>query len=159
MPGDSWASISPNNCWPAATASVAWAARRAPALDGLGVEMVQADLRDRDATVAACRGIDVVFHVAGLAGIWGPWELFYGINTQGTAHVVEGCRVHGVGRMVYTSSPSVVFDGRDQCGIDESAPYPHRWLCHYPHSKALAEQLVLAANATGRWRPACCGRI
>ena len=28
---------------------------------------------------------------------------------------------------------------------DESLPYPRRWLCHYPHSKALAEQLVLQA--------------
>ena len=122
---------------------------RAAALDTLGVEMVQADLRDREATIAACRGVDVVFHVAGLAGIWGPWSEFYGINTQGTAHVLEGCRIHGVGRMVYTSSPSVVFDGRDQRGIDESAPYPHRWLCHYPRSKALAEQMVLAANGNG----------
>ena len=25
-------------------------------------------------------------------------------------------------------------------------PYPDRWLCHYPHTKALAEQQVLAAN-------------
>ena len=29
---------------------------------------------------------------------------------------------HGVGRLVFTSSPSVTFDGRDQCGVDESAP-------------------------------------
>ncbi len=122
---------------------------RSPALDALGVEFVAADLRDRDATIAACRGIEVVFHVAGLAGICGPWKLFHGINAQGTAHVLEGCRVHGVGRMVYTSSPSVVFDGRDQRGINESAPYPHRWRCHYPHSKALAEQMVLAANGSG----------
>ena len=48
--------------------------------------------------------------------------------------------------LVYTSSPSVTFDGRDQCGVDESAPYPPRWLAHYPHTKALAEQQVLAAN-------------
>jgi nucleoside-diphosphate-sugar epimerase len=31
--------------------------------------------------------------------------------------------------------------------VDESAPYPTRWLAHYPHTKALAEQLVLAANS------------
>jgi nucleoside-diphosphate-sugar epimerase len=47
---------------------------------------------------------------------------------------------------VFTSSPSVTFDGADQCGINESAPYAARWLCHYPHTKALAEQEVLAAN-------------
>ena len=35
---------------------------------------------------------------------------------------------------------------RDQCGIDESAPYPTKWFGYYPHSKAIAEQAVLAAN-------------
>ena len=69
-------------------------------------------------------------------------------NTLGTRHVVEGCRTHGVRRLVYTSSPSVTFDGHSQQGVDESIPYPRRWLCHYAHSKALAEQHVLAANGT-----------
>src|SRR5262249_15645668 len=46
-----------------------------------------------------------------------------------------------------TSSPSVTFDGSPQEGVDESAPYASRWLCHYPHTKALAEQAVLAANS------------
>ena len=115
-------------------------------LDSLGVETVEADLRDRDAVVAACQDIDVVYHVAGAAGIWGSWNHYYGINTLGTQHVVAGCRTHGLRRLVYTSSPSVTFDGRPQRGVDESAPYPTRWMCHYPHSKALAEQHVLSAN-------------
>lgn len=117
-----------------------------PELESLGVEQHQGDLRDRERVVAACAGIDVVFHVAGIAGISLRAEPFFGINTLGTQHIIEGCRRHGVGRLVYTSSPSVTFDGGDQCGVDESAPYPRRWLCHYPHSKALAEQQVLAAN-------------
>ena len=41
----------------------------------------------------------------------------------------------------------MTFDGGDQCGIDESAPYPTRWLCDYPRTKAIAEQFVLAANS------------
>ncbi|NQU20239.1 MAG: NAD-dependent epimerase/dehydratase family protein [Candidatus Nealsonbacteria bacterium] len=120
-----------------------------PELDALGVETVRGDLRDRDATVAACRDIDVVFHAAGVAGIGFDWKHFYGINTLGTRYVVDGCREHGVGRLVYTSSPSVTFDGSDQHGVDESVAYPDRWLCPYPQTKALAEQHVLAANGTG----------
>jgi len=119
---------------------------RYPELEALGVEVVRADLRDREALIAACQGMDVVFHVAAVAGLGGPWKHYYRTNTLGTRHVVEGCRQHGVGRLVFTSSPSVTFDGSDQCGVDESAPYPSRWLCHYPHSKALAEQYVLEAN-------------
>jgi len=117
-----------------------------PELAALGVETVRGDIRDRQATVAACQGIDTVFHAAAVADIWGPWRHFYEINTLGTRHVVEGCRRHGVGRLIYTSSPSVTFDGSDQRAVDESAPYPVRWLCHYPHTKALAEREVLAAN-------------
>jgi nucleoside-diphosphate-sugar epimerase len=120
--------------------------RRYPEIQRLGVETVQADLRDREAAIAVCSGVEAVIHTAGVAGIWGPWKHYYEINTLATQHVIEGCRQHNVARLVYSSSPSVTFDGNPQQGIDESAPYPDRWLCHYPHSKALAEQAVLAAN-------------
>ena len=60
-----------------------------PALDVLGVETVQADLRDRDATIAACDSMDVVFHTASIAGIWGRWQDFYDINVRGAEHVVR----------------------------------------------------------------------
>ncbi len=116
----------------------------------LGVESVRGDVRHANAVADACKDVDCVFHAAGVAGIWGPWRHFYGINTAGTRNVVDACVTHGVGRLVYTSSPSVTFDGGEQEGLDESAPYPRRWLCHYPHSKALAEQLVLEANGRER---------
>jgi nucleoside-diphosphate-sugar epimerase len=118
----------------------------APELEALGVEVHRADLRDRQAAIAACRGVDVVFHTAGVAGIWGPWKHYFDSNVAATMHVVAGCQEHGVGRLVFTSSPSVVFDGSDQEGLDESAPFPSRWLCHYPRSKALAERHVLESN-------------
>ena len=119
-----------------------------PRLDALGVEIVRADLRDRPAVVAACRGVDCVFHIGGVAGMVGPWRRFFETNTLGTRHVVEGYLAHGIGRLIYTSSPSVTFNGHNQLGVDESIPYPRRWLCHYAHSKALAEQHVLAVNGT-----------
>ena len=120
--------------------------QRYPQLDRSGVEAVQGDLRDPQLAADACRGIDVVYHAAGVAGIWGPWEHYFGINTAATQNVLAGCLQHRVPKLVYTSSPSVTFDGGDQQGVDESVPYPKRWLCHYPHTKALAEQAVLAAN-------------
>jgi nucleoside-diphosphate-sugar epimerase len=119
---------------------------RYPGLESLGVETIQADIQDAAAVARACCGVDTVFHVAAAAGIWGPWRHYFGINVVGTRNVVAACRQQGVPRLIYTSSPSVTFAGRDQCGVDESAPYPDRWLCHYPHSKAIAEQEVLAAN-------------
>lgn len=117
-----------------------------PALEALGVECLHGDIQDLAAVKRACRGVEAVFHVAAVAGIWGPWKHYHGINTLGTKNVISGCCHAGVTRLVFTSSPSVTFAGRDQCGVDESAPYPSRWLCHYSHSKALAEQLVLEAS-------------
>ncbi len=123
-----------------------------PFLQSLGVEALRGDIRDAAAVAAACRGIDCVFHTAAKPGIWGPWAEYYSINTVGTRNVLEGCRQHEVAALVYSSSPSVTFDGSAQEGVDESAPYPKRWLCHYPHTKALAEQLVLQADTPGRLR-------
>ena len=117
-----------------------------PALATLRVETQQGDLQDANAVQRACTGIDAVFHVAAVPGVWGSWETYHGINTVGTLHVISACRKAGVQRLIYTSSPSVVFDGADHIDADESLPYPTKWLCHYPHSKALAEQAVLAAN-------------
>jgi nucleoside-diphosphate-sugar epimerase len=117
-----------------------------PELAASGVEMVQGDVRDEAAVEAACRGVDTVFHVAAVAGIWGSWEHFHAINVLGTSNVLAGCRRQGVAKLVYTSSPSVTFEARDQEHVDESAPYARKWLCHYPHTKALAEREVLAAD-------------
>jgi len=115
-------------------------------LQARGVEIIRADLRNRESVVAACRSVETVIHAAGVSGLGGPWNYYYQINTLGTRNVIEGCRRYGVSRLVFTSSPSVVFDCKDQCGVDESVPYARRWLCNYAHSKALAEQDVLAAN-------------
>ena len=115
-------------------------------LSDLPVEVVSGDLRYAPKVAMACRDIEAVFHVAAIPGISGAWKKYYSINTVGTENVITACRSQGVQRLVYTSSPSVVFDGRDHVDADESLPYPTEWLCHYPHSKALGEQAVLAAN-------------
>jgi len=120
--------------------------RTQPALEALGVECIHGDVQDLAAVERACRGADVVFHAAAVAGIWGPWKHYYNTNVLGTKNVISGCVHAGVTRLVFTSSPSVTFAGRDQCGIDESTSCPTQWLAHYPHSKALAEQMVLEAN-------------
>ncbi|MCR9201849.1 MAG: NAD-dependent epimerase/dehydratase family protein [Planctomycetaceae bacterium] len=117
-----------------------------PALQQLDVEIVNGDVRDVDRVTAACESIDAVFHVAAVPGVWGDWEMFHGINTLGTQNVISACLQQNVARLIYTSSPSVVFDGHDHINADESLPYPQSWLCHYPHSKALGEQAVLAAS-------------
>ena len=118
-----------------------------PALDALGIHQICGDVRDRPGVIAACRGVDVVYHVAARAGLWGPREGFYATNVTGTENVIAACRANGVRKLVYTSSPSVIFDGTDQRGVDESYPYPNDYESPYPETKAIGEQVVLAANS------------
>ena len=120
-----------------------------PELRTLGATTVRGDLQDADAICAACEDIDIVYHVAAKAGIWGEWDDFYGANVVGTQHVINACRARGVPRLVFTSSPSVIFDGEAHRGADESIGYPSRYESHYAHTKALSEQLVVEANGDG----------
>ena len=117
-----------------------------PELEKLGVTVVQADLADKDAVAQCCVGKDAVFHVAAKAGVWGSPESFVNANVIGTRNILEGCRRHKVPWLVHTSTPSVVFNGNEFTGEDESLPYGSNWLCHYAETKAIAEREVLAAN-------------
>ncbi len=119
---------------------------RYPHLDALGVTQFQGDVADAAAVETAAAGCDAVFHVAAKAGVGGRYAEYHRANVTGTENVLAACRRHGVRRLVYTSSPSVVFNGRDMAGVNESAPYPAHYDAHYPRTKALAEQLVLGAN-------------
>lgn len=117
----------------------------APALQALGAEVVQADLADREATLRALAGCDAVLHVAAKAGVWGPYEAFARANIDATDNVLQACRTHGIGRLVYTSTPSVVHAGGDVEGADESAPYGSHAVSAYAATKTIAEQRVLQA--------------
>lgn len=118
-----------------------------PALESKGVEVICGDLSDLAIVEAACAGVDAVFHIAAKAGVWGSWDSFYQPNVIGTRNVVAACRKQGVGRLVYTSTPSVVFNGQPISGEGEEMPYGRNWLCHYAHTKAIAEEEALAASS------------
>lgn len=107
---------------------------------------MRGDLADPGAARAAVEGADVVLHVAAKAGIGGRAADFRRSNVEGTQVLLDACREAGVGRMVFTSTPSVVHAGGDLHGGDESLPYATSFDSAYPATKAEAEQLVLAAN-------------
>lgn len=120
---------------------------RYPHLAALGVECHQGDIRDLDFLERVLAGRDTVFHVAAKAGIWGPREDYYSINVIGTTNVIAACRTQGVRNLIYTSTPSVVFDQVSLEGVDETTPYATRPLCHYAASKIQAEKEVLRAQS------------
>lgn len=117
-----------------------------PAIEKLGCRVIRGDIRDRNCLVDACHGFDTVFHTAAKAGVWGPFEEYNAINFNGTENVLHACRRNRVKRVVYTSTPSVVFDRGNIRGGDESLPYAPDFLCHYARTKAMAEARVLVAG-------------
>ena len=121
---------------------------RYPVLDALGVEQIQGDLGEREAVIAAARGCEAVFHNAAKAGAWGPYAEYHRANVLGTEHVIAACRTHGIGRLVYTSTPSVTHRATHPVagGTAETVPYGERLKAPYAATKLVAERAVLAAN-------------
>ncbi|MFJ2664329.1 NAD-dependent epimerase/dehydratase family protein [Nocardia fluminea] len=121
---------------------------RDPASAPRGVEMAVADLADSGALAAAVAGVRVVVHAAALLGEFGRPADFFAVNVAGTDRLMQEAAAAGVRRFVFIGSPSALMapDGGDQVGIDETVPYPARFLNSYCETKAVAEQLVLAAD-------------
>jgi len=121
--------------------------RPLPELENSGAQVLLGDLDNIEALRRGCEGAATVFHVAGRVGVWGPADDFFRVNVEGTDNVIVTCRSAGVRRLVYTSSPSVVYNGGDLSGVNESAPLCTSAPCAYPTSKAAAERLVQAAHS------------
>jgi len=120
-----------------------------PAIEAQGVKVYQGEIENFNSVKEACQGCDVVFHIAAKASIWGSWKSFFQPNVIGTRNVINACKEQGITRLIYTSTPSVVFNGNSIEGADESLPYGGNWLSHYAHTKAIAEAEILATNNDG----------
>lgn len=111
------------------------------------VRYIKGDLRDQDGVRAACAGQEAVFHNASVVHtrnnrVRDVWD----VNLGGTQHVLAGCREHGVGRLIYVSSASAVYEGRDVLNGDETLPYSGVSQAPYADSKIAAEKLILASS-------------
>ncbi len=103
-----------------------------PQLDALGVEQIRGDIADPKVVGRAVEGCTIVFHVAAKVDPWGTFEPFRRTNVVGTENVLAAMRRHGVPKLVFTSTPSVVHRGGDLAGVDESEPYPEHFDAAYP---------------------------
>ena len=112
-------------------------------LERLGARCLVGDIGDRNFTAQSCQEVDTVFHVAAKAGIWGSWSEYRKVNIEGTVNIADSCRKNGVACLVYTSTPSVVFDRGSIEDGDETLPYARRFLCSYAKSKVAAERYLL----------------
>jgi nucleoside-diphosphate-sugar epimerase len=119
-----------------------------PALEAMGVRQLRGDLADAGAVHAAFEGQDAIFHNAAKAGAWGSHASYFSANVTGTRNVLAAMRAHGIGKLVYTSTPSVAHSGRTpvEGGNETDTPYGQGFKAPYPATKLIAEEEVLAAN-------------
>ncbi len=106
-------------------------------LDGLHTEIMYGDINDTDSLQTAMQGVDLVFHVAGLAADWGAYEWFEKVNFAGTKNVAQVASAAGVSKMVYIST--VAFHGFGKVNMTETSPVA-KDLIPYAQTKYKAEQ-------------------
>ncbi len=115
-----------------------------PELERRGVRVVTGALHDPAVCAEAARGAETVFHVAARVGVWGRFDDFFRDNVLATRSLLRAARQAGATRFVHTSTPSVVYNGLDLAGADESLPLTRNCPSPYPLTKAIAEGEALA---------------
>ena len=126
---------------------IAFQRSAADELKKLGIKIEKGDITDVDRLIAAAKGVDAIIHTAAKAGLSVNYDDYFGPNVTGTENVLEACRSNGIGKLVFTSSPSVTHSDGDIEGGDESLPYPDTYNSPYPETKALSEKQVMSANS------------
>jgi len=113
-------------------------------LDGLDIEIVEGEMRDRAATRQAAKSARYVFHVAADYRLWAPDpDEIMRANVEGTRSVMEAARDVGAERIVYTSSVATLKLHEDGTPADEGGPLSEgEAIGAYKKSKVVAERLV-----------------
>lgn len=122
--------------------------QKGAALKALGLHFVRTDIRDPDQVSRAVRSGDCLIHCAGKTADWGTYDAFYNTNVIGTRNIIAACRTREIPRIIFVSTPSVYFSGRDRYDVPESAPLPSRQF-YYGKTKLMAEQALLNLSGEG----------
>jgi nucleoside-diphosphate-sugar epimerase len=89
---------------------------------------------------------DLVFHVAAKAGVWGKYNDFYSSNVIATQNLISCCKTYHIPKLIYTSTPSVVFSGQPIRNGNESLEYGNTGLSLYAETKKIAEKEILLTH-------------
>ncbi len=120
-------------------------------LEDLDVEIFEGNILDFERMLEACRGVELVFHLASLVAITeDKIDLMRKVNVEGTRNVIEAARQSGVRRLVYTGSIHALERPAADITIDETLHFdPNNPAGPYDRTKAEATLLVLKAAEEG----------
>ncbi|WP_336652225.1 MULTISPECIES: UDP-glucose 4-epimerase GalE [unclassified Leucobacter] len=128
------------------------AVRRVEQLTGREIPVIEADLADRAAAVAALQGVDfdAVIHFAGLKAVGesvAQPTRYYRVNLDSTLVLLDLMRERGVDKLVFSSSATVYGDP-DVAPIDESHRAGVGLTNPYGWSKFMNEQIIRDTHAS-----------
>ena len=116
------------------------------------VEYVEGSVLDPDRVGEALRGVEQVYHLAGLPGMWMRQKSdFHAVNCRGTEVVLAAARRQGTRRFLHCSTESILFrsSASEEAGADHTLPMADHMPGPYTRSKMLAEQRAMQAAASG----------
>lgn len=131
--------------------ALVWRDEDTTPLKGLDVERVEGDVLDPASLESALRGVETVYHLAGIISIMpGHNPQVWRVNVEGTRNVLEAARSACIRRLVYTSSIHAIAHAPhgvamdESLGFDQNNPYGE-----YDRSKAAASLEVQKAADAG----------
>ena len=125
-------------------------------LEGLDCERVTCDVLDRDGVRKALRGVDRVFHAAGVTSVRPEdAEKLFHVNVHGTKVVLEEALRKGVERVVYTSSAAALGPAPPGSTADESQLFTAAQL-GIPYVNSVHEAEVEAMRLAAQGLPLVC---
>jgi dihydroflavonol-4-reductase len=109
-------------------------------LEGLDIEKVYGDIRDKESVKSALKGCDTFYQTAALYNFWAPdLKTFDEINIQGTRTVLSAAQEQEVEKIVYTSSIVAVGYGEKDKPANEETEF-NVWMGNpYARTKYLGE--------------------
>jgi len=108
------------------------------------------DLTKDDLPKSLLQDTEIFFHIAAKAGIWGPYSEFFNANVIATRKILKACQYYRIPKLIYTSTPSVVFSEKPIQNGTEALPYGKNEFSPYAQTKSMAEQEVLEAHLPGK---------
>jgi len=108
------------------------------------------DLTKDDLPKSLMSGTEIFFHIAAKAGVWGSYSQFFSANVTATRKILTACQSYHIPKLIYTSTPSVVFSQKPIRNGTEVLPYVQNGFSPYAKTKSLAEKEVLNAHMPGK---------
>jgi nucleoside-diphosphate-sugar epimerase len=113
-----------------------------------GIEVVRGDITDASALDAVVQNIDLVFHLAGMMGVWRPLADYRLVNVTGSENLYKAAQKAGVRRYVHTSSHTVygLGYGRFLTENDPLRPDPDPYSITKAEGDRLMRRLMLTSD-------------